>query len=195
MDPKPAYGPRVDEALATVADAFRSIRRKQTDIPYLTHLLHVAAAVWENGGDEDQFIAALLHDVLEDIPEASAKNLEERFGARVARLVEALSDTTAHPKPPWEERKKAYLRHLRDAPAEVKLISACDKIHNATRILHDFRIEGDAVFDRFKASKEQSLWYYREVTEALAHGWDHPLVQTLRSIVESLHRESGVDPE
>ena len=193
MSDQPRYGKRVDEAFALVAETFRNKIRKQTSIPYLTHLMQVAVWVWENGGDEDQFLAGLLHDYLEDIPDGTAGELGERFGERVARLVVALSDTTVKPKPPWEERKRNYVEQLKDEPAELKLISACDKIHNATRILEDFRDVGDEVFERFKPSKEQTLWYYRGVTDALGRGWDHPLVGRLRGIVEALHRETGIE--
>lgn len=192
MNELPCYGPRVDDALVYVAESFRAKRRKHTQIPYLTHLLRVAAAVWEHGGDEDQFLAGLLHDTLEDVDGATAAGLADRFGARVARLVEALSDAVTRPKPPWAERKKGYLARLREEPPEVKLVSCCDKIHNAGSIVRDLEDVGDAVWDRFSATKEQTLWYYRQVTEALARGFDHGLVGELGRVVEAMHRLAGV---
>jgi (p)ppGpp synthase/HD superfamily hydrolase len=193
MNDTSRYSRRVDEAFALVAEAFRAKVRKRTAIPYLTHLMQVAVWVWENGGDEEQAVAALLHDYLEDVDGATAEDVAARFGDRVARLVLALSDTTERPKPPWEARKRRYVEHLKDEAAEVKLVSACDKIHNASRILEDFRREGDRVFERFTASKEQTLMYYRAVTHALGQGWDHPLVARLKGVVEEIHREAGVE--
>ncbi|MEM9071922.1 MAG: HD domain-containing protein [Myxococcota bacterium] len=183
----PQYSERVDEALVLAASAFRTHIRKGSGVPYLTHLLQVMATVGEFGGDEDQLIAAILHDYLEDIEEASADDLEARFGARVRRLVEALSDSTVIPKPPWRARKEHYLAHLRDAPADVKLISAADKLHNARSILRDLQTLGDALWERFTGRKEGTLWYYAEVVEALAHEWTHPLLDELRGVVEAVH--------
>lgn len=192
----PFYGPRVGRALRFAADAFASRARKGSGVPYLTHLLAVTTLVMENGGDEDQICAAVLHDYLEDIPGATVEELEEAFGARVARIVRALSDATnAREKAPWKPRKLAYLAHLRDEPAEVKLVSAADKLHNARSILDDHRRMGDEVFSRFTAPREETLWYYREVVRALAHGFDHPLVGEVREAVRAMHRATGADAE
>ncbi len=180
------YSRRLDDALGYAANAFRSHVRKGSGVPYLTHLLQVMATVGEHGGDEDQMIAAVLHDYLEDVEGARADDLEDRFGPRVRRLVEALSDATNHPKPPWEERKRGYLARLATEPAEVKLISAADKLHNARSLVRDLGQHGDALWDRFTASKEQSLWYYGAVIDALAQGWTHALLDELRSVVETL---------
>jgi GTP pyrophosphokinase len=147
--------------------------------------------VAEHGGDEDQIVAALLHDYLEDIPGASASEIEARFGARVRRMVEALSDATTQPKPPWEERKKSYLAKLRGEPHDVKLISAADKLHNAQSVRRDFLVVGEAVFGRFTASRDQTLWYYRSVVEALGEGWSHPLLDRLRDEVDALLDVTG----
>ncbi|MCA9616206.1 MAG: HD domain-containing protein [Myxococcales bacterium] len=191
--PEPQYTARLDKALALAADAFRTHVRKGNGVPYLTHLLQVMVTVGEHGGDEDQMIAALLHDYLEDVEDADADALERQFGARVRRMVEALSDTTEHPKPPWEERKTRYLAHLASEPHEVKLVSAADKLHNARSTLRDVQREGDSTWSRFNASKEQSLWYYRSLVDALAEGWEHPLVEELRGVVEALHGASASD--
>jgi (p)ppGpp synthase/HD superfamily hydrolase len=152
----------------------------------------VTVAEW--GGDEDQLIAALMHDWLEDIPGASEAALAQRYGERVARLVKALSDTTVTPKPPWLERKQAYLAHLASAPAEVKLISAADKLHNARSVRRDLELVGESVWSRFSATREQTLWYYGAVLNALATGWEHRLVDELRREVEALHRAAAEAP-
>ncbi len=186
------YSPRLDEALALAAGAFRHIARKGTRVPYLSHLMIVAAQVAEHGGDEEQIIAALLHDYLEDIPGADAAELEQRFGARVSRLVLALSDATSQPKPPWKARKLRYLAQLEHEPAEVKLISAADKLHNATSLLRELEAVGEAVWQRFSAPREESLWYLRAAHAALAKGWAHPLLDELERVVRRLHGAAGV---
>ncbi|MBK7581434.1 MAG: HD domain-containing protein [Myxococcales bacterium] len=191
MKPGPAYSTRLDEALGFVADAFRHRARKGSGVPYLSHLLAVAACVSEHGGDEEQTIAALCHDYLEDIPGADAALLESRFGARVARLVVGLSDSVTQPKPPWKERKLAYLAKLRDEPDELKLISAADKLHNASAILRDHRAIGEAVWDRFTATRDETLWYYRGVLSALGTGWNHPLLDELSTAVRAMHAAAG----
>lgn len=193
---QPFYGPKVGEALKLAADAFAVRERKGSGAPYLTHLLAVATIVMEHGGDEDQIAAAVLHDYLEDIPGASEDELQARFGERVARIVRALSDATdALDKAPWKPRKLAYLAHLRDEAHDVKLVSAADKLHNARSIVADHRRMGDRIFDRFTASRDETLWYYREVVRALAHGFDHPLVAEVRSVVVELHGLAGVPVE
>jgi len=190
---EPFYGPKVGEALKLAADAFAVRERKGSGVPYLTHLLAVATIVMEHGGDEDQIAAAVLHDYLEDIPGASESDLRERFGPRVAGIVRALSDATdAQNKAPWKPRKLAYLAHLRDEPHDVKLVSAADKLHNARSIALDHLRMGDRIFDRFTGSREETLWYYREVVIALGHGFSHPLVDEVRSAVQELHRLAGV---
>lgn len=192
-DPGPScYSPRLDDALALATDAFRHVVRKGSGVPYLTHLLQVMVTVGEHGGDEDQMIAAVLHDYLEDIEGATRDGLEARFGARVGGFVEALSDTVVRPKPPWKERKLAYIEVLRGKSADLKLVSAADKHHNASSILRDHGRVGDAVFERFTASKEQTLWYYRAVTAALGDGWSHPLHDELCEVVGRIHGAVGV---
>ena len=186
------YTPLLDEALVFAADAFRQRRRKGSDIPYLAHLLQVMVTVAEYGGDQEQLIAALLHDYLEDIPGSSRELVASRFGERVAHLVEALSDTTVRPKPPWNDRKRRYLRHLAQAPIEVKLVSAADKLHNARSTRRDLRTVGEVVWDRFNPARDETLWYHRSVVVALANGWSHDLVDDLRAEVIGMHADVGL---
>ncbi len=189
----PAYSPRLDRAVALAMEAFRPKWRKGTDTPYLSHLLMVCALVGEHGGSEDQMIAAVLHDYLEDIDGASHEELAREFGPRVSALVLALSDCTGEPKPPWKERKLSYVARLRDEHPDTKLICSADKLHNSRSIVRDHRALGDAIFDRFRPSKEETLWYYRAVFEALAHGWRHPILDDLEESVARLHAVSGAD--
>jgi (p)ppGpp synthase/HD superfamily hydrolase len=196
MRATPFYGAKVGEALKFAADAFARRERKGSGVPYLTHLLAVATLVMEHGGDEDQIAAAVLHDYLEDIPGARASELEIKFGARVARIVSSLSDAIdATNKAPWKPRKLRYLEHLRSESGEVKLVSAADKLHNARSIIGDHRRIGDEIFTRFTASREETLWYYREVAAALAHGFTHPLIDEVRAAVAELHELTGMQHE
>lgn len=192
--PAAFYDRRLGDALALAADAFAHIERKGTGVPYLSHLLAVTTTVMEHGGSADQCIAAVLHDYLEDIDGSSPDALTARFGERVTALVLALSDSTradldeGGAKPPWQQRKRAYLAHLRCASHDVKLISAADKLHNASSIVRDREQMGDAIFDRFTPSREETLWYYDEVVVALGHGWDHAVLHELRRVVAVLGR-------
>lgn len=160
-----ALSPRFDAACQYASRLHRDQVRKGTTIPYLSHLLAVAAIVLEHGGTEDQAIAALLHDAVEDQPRDGQTETEiaARFGTDVRRIVLALSDATGHPKPPWRDRKLAYLERLKDEPADVLLVSLADKLHNARCILADYYEVGDAIWERFSAGRTDLLWYYREL--------------------------------
>ena len=141
-------------------------RRKGTEIPYVSHLLGVASLVLEHGGDEEQAMAAMLHDAIEDQGAHQEQAIRERFGARVAEIVIGCTDADTLPKPPWRARKEAYLRHLEQAGADILLVSCADKLHNARAICTDVRTHGLAVFDRFKAGQEGTVWYYRSLADA-----------------------------
>lgn len=186
--PEPLLGPAFDRALALASQLHRNQTRKGTDIPYLSHLLSVAALVIESGGDEEEAIAALLHDALEDCPDQiSAEGLEKAFGARVRRLVEACTDTPpgfgGGPKPEWGTRKSDYIRRV--ASGEIPWrVSLADKLHNARSILRDHRVHGDAVWERFSASSSDTLSYYRSLAEAYrAAGASGHLLEELERVV------------
>lgn len=145
--------------------------RKGTRVPYVAHVLGVCALVLDDGGTEAEAIAALLHDALEDHPEVlTRETIVERFGADVLDMVEACTDTPPDyrggPKPPWRERKEAYLESVRKAPSGALRVALADKLDNARRILLDLRQVGDAVWMRFRAGKEEQLWFYRSVIAA-----------------------------
>jgi (p)ppGpp synthase/HD superfamily hydrolase len=176
----------LDEALAFVADAFRHIRRKASGVPYLTHLLQVAVTVAENGGDEDQMVAALLHDYLEDIPGARSDTLRGLFGGRVTGLVEALSESPSLRDANWERRKEAYVAHCHLISADAKLICASDKLHNAHSIIRDHRRIGPEVWRRFSGTTAQTRWYYRAMHSALADGWQSRVLDELAEAVSEL---------
>jgi (p)ppGpp synthase/HD superfamily hydrolase len=184
MNPPP-LGPRLDEAFALARELHAAQRRKGTDIPYLGHLMAVAALVIEDGGDEDEAVAALLHDAVEDQGGApTLARIRERFGPRVAAIVEACSDTDETPKPPWRRRKEAYLAHLRDPalPDGALRVSLADKLHNARAILGDLRA-GDDVFDRFNAPRADQAWYYRALAATFAERAPGPMADELARVV------------
>jgi GTP pyrophosphokinase len=187
------YGERFEEALKYAARLHRAQLRKGTNTPYVTHLLAVAAVVGENGGREDEVIAALLHDAVEDQGGATTREeIRRRFGDAVAEIVDHVSDTDVFPKPPWRERKEAYVAGVREAPRSARLVSAADKLHNARSILKDLRAEGDAVWRRFTATKEETLWYYRALVDAFgASGGLEELVGELDEVVGKLESEAA----
>ena len=185
--------PRLHEALDYVADAHNGQLRKGTKIPYLAHLLGVCALALEYGGDEDQAIAGLLHDVIEDCGEQHRAQIRQQFGARVADIVEGCTDGVPDAegaKAPWQGRKEAYLRHLRTAGRDTLLVSACDKLYNARSIAADVRQLGVDVFDRFKAGREGTLWYYRELLQVFSArlGEADTLVIELSAAISAMDR-------
>jgi (p)ppGpp synthase/HD superfamily hydrolase len=165
-------GPRFLRAFSFAAEKHKGQTRKASTIPYIAHLMGVASLVLEAGGDEDLAIAALLHDVVEDCGGAPMlKEIRRRFGKRVAKVVDGCTDADSDPKPPWRERKETYIRHLKTADADTRLVSAADKLNNVRSILSDYRAIGESVWSRFRGGREGTLWYYRTLREVFL---DHP---------------------
>lgn len=161
----PAFGAALSWAAALHAEQ----RRKASGTPYVGHLLAVAAIVLQYGGDEQQAIAAVLHDAVEDQGgTATLAEIERRFGARVAQLVLACSDATVAPKPPWRQRKEAHVAHIRAADDAVRLIVAADKLDNARSLLDEYRRLGEDLWRHFRGGRAGTLWYYRAMLEALS---------------------------
>lgn len=182
-----SYGERFEEALLYAARLHRYQTRKGTDTPYVTHLLAVAAIVGENGGTEEETVAALLHDAPED--KGGRKRLEDiraRFGDEVAEIVDGCTDTYEDPKPAWRPRKEAYVEHVAKAPLSVRLVSAADKLHNARTIFADLRTVGDELWTRFTGGKEGTLWYYRALVEAYARAGSNAVVEELDRVVREI---------
>ncbi|MGE5361271.1 MAG: HD domain-containing protein [Bacteroidales bacterium] len=183
---------RFDQALIYAIDVHRGQRRKGTGVPYVSHVLIVAGLVLENGGDEDEAIAALLHDAVEDQGgEPRLADIRAKFGDRVAQIVLGVSDTTVMPKPPWEERKRRYLEHLPTAPASERLVSAADKVANARAILANYRDLGDELWPRFNANRDQILWYYRSLVQGFRAAGGPALVDELERVVREIERLTG----
>ncbi len=161
--------------------------RKGSGTPYIAHLLSVAALVLESGGDEDQGIAALLHDAVEDQGGLDTLHLiREQFGDRVASIVMGCTDAVVQPKPPWRGRKEAYLAHLAEASQEVRLVSLADQLHNARSILRDLRLCGIAIFDKFNGGLEGTLWYYTALVEEFQRVDSGYMVSELSRVVEEI---------
>jgi len=159
---------RFADALAYAAQLHAAQFRKGTKIPYVAHLLSVTALVLESGGNENQAIAAVLHDAVEDQGgAATAAAIRERFGDEVTELVLACTDTDESPKPPWQARKQHYLDHLSHSPPAAFIICGADKLHNITSILHDYEQLGTALWSRFGGGREGTLWYFRELVKLL----------------------------
>jgi (p)ppGpp synthase/HD superfamily hydrolase len=177
---------RFEAALAYAARIHSGQVRKGTEIPFVSHLLAVACIVLENGASEDEAIGALIHDAAEDAGgQARIDDIRGLFGERVAEIVEGCSDTFVTPKPLWLPRKEHHIAHLARASASVRLVVAADKLHNVRAMLRDHRAIGDALWSRFNASKADTVWYCRAVTEALRNGCPGPLLDELdRSVAE-----------
>ncbi len=159
-------GPRFLRAFWFAAEKHSGQTRKASSIPYVAHLMGVASLVLEAGGDEDLAIAALLHDVVEDcggVP--MLKEVRRRFGERVSKVVDGCTDAYSEPKPPWRERKEGYIRHLKKADADTRLVSAADKLNNVRSILSDYRELGEGIWSRFNGGREGTLWYYRALCD------------------------------
>lgn len=188
-------GARFRDALAFAAEIHAPQRRKGSNAPYVAHLLGVAAIVLEHGGDENEAIAALLHDAVEDQGgQARLAEIRERFGEAVAAIVAGCTDADTIPKPPWQERKEAYLAHLPRESRSVQLVSAADKLYNVRSIVDDYRVHGAAVWERFTGRRDGSLWYYRSVVAALDKLQGTPLLDQLRRAVAELG-ELAAEPD
>jgi (p)ppGpp synthase/HD superfamily hydrolase len=194
--PQPILTHRFVEALGYAAKLHLRQRRKGKGQPYVGHLLGVAAIVIQHGGGEDEAIAALLHDAVEDqggLPRLG--EIREKFGERVAHIVDGCTDSyeVSGEKQEWGERKRAYIERVAHESADVRLVSAADKLANARDILSDFRTEGDSIFNRFKGRKLGTLWYYRTLVNVFREAGTNPLIEELDRVVtelESLARTS-----
>jgi (p)ppGpp synthase/HD superfamily hydrolase len=184
---------RFNNALLFASELHARQTRKGADIPYLSHLMAVAGLVLEHGGDEDEAIAGLLHDAVEDqgatYPggvEALRRVIADRFGAKVLKIVDDCSDTDKIPKPPWQQRKEDYIAHLSTADSSTLLVSCADKVHNSRAILTDYHTVGEDLWSRFNGGREGTLWYYRALADAFAARPETP-----RTIVAELERVVG----
>ena len=180
---------RFTEALTYATKLHSNQVRKGSGVPYIAHLLGVTSIALEYGANEDEAIAALLHDAIEDQGgEATRAEIRRRFGDTVTEIVDGCTDAETIPKPPWRERKEAYIAHIFNASSSELLVSCADKLHNARSILNDYRVLGEAVWERFKGGKEGTLWYYRSLVEAFRQTGSTPLVEELERVVLELEQ-------
>jgi GTP pyrophosphokinase len=187
---------RFNDALLYAVQLHAGQVRKVSGEPYVAHLLGVASIALDYGADEDEAIAALLHDAIEDQGahwqsqwhSVLAEEIGRRFSPGVAEIVRGCTDSDTMPKPPWQERKEAYLAHLDHASPSVRLVVAADKLHNVRSLLRDYRGKGEAIWRHFKGGREKTLWYYRAVVESLKRSDATPLVEELDRAVAELEQ-------
>jgi (p)ppGpp synthase/HD superfamily hydrolase len=189
---KPARSRNFIAALSYAARLHASQIRKRTERPYIGHLLGVASIVIEYGGNEELAIAALLHDAVEDQGGLlRLREIRRKFGKRVAEIVDGCTDAYSEPKPPWLERKRAYIARVGRESADVRLVSAADKLSNTREILHDVRVHGASVYERFTGKMDGTLWYYRALITAFRAAGNNPLIDELDRVVSELEAISG----
>jgi len=183
---------RFDEALVYAHGVHAEQARKVTGTPYVGHLLGVSSIVIDDGGSEDEAIAALLHDAAEDFGgRERLEDIRARFGDAVAKIVEDCTDAWTTPKAPWAERKRQYVEHARTlGPASLR-VSAADKVHNSYAILRGLRARGDVIWARFNAGPDDILAYYQSLVRAYRDAGGGPLVDELERIVRGIEREMG----
>lgn len=195
LDPGHALGARVAEAVAFAIRIHGLQVRKGTSTSYLTHLLAVASLVGESGGSEDEVIAGMLHDAVEDGGGTPVlEEIQALFGPEVAAIVKSCTDDeSVGEKAPWLERKRAFMAHLLEAPIPVLRVVCADKLHNVQAIGKDMRNQGMAVFERFRGDREGTLWYYRSIARLFgALIQDEPdLDPGLRGMIRELRESVG----
>lgn len=185
-----------EKALVLAARLHEDQLRKGTQLPYISHLLGVAAAVWGQGGTEKEAMAGLLHDAIEDQGgPAAEREIRAMFGDEVADIVRACSDTDEDPKPPWKERKEQYLAHLEEASAATLRVSLADKTHNARAILYDLTTNGPEVWERFMAPPGCQLWYYRSLAAVFSRRLPGPYADELDALTRRMAELAGVPPD
>jgi len=193
MSPDKKITPRLFDAVQLVFDLFGHDARKSSEVPVLSHLLAVCSMVQFDGGDEDEAIAALLHDTLEDKPEFITRDdIKKRFGERVLKIIEISTDTPADyqggVKPPWRDRKTSYLNQIRSTPPELLRITIADKIDNARAIIAEYQRVGDRIWSKFNAGKPDQVWYYNQSVQAYEEaGYTGPLLEELQRLVTVLN--------
>ena len=179
--------PRYEAALVMATQLHASQKRKGTSIPYVSHLLAVSSLVLEHGGSEDQAIAALLHDAVEDQGGLPTLNkIRDHFGDVVAKIVDHCTDAYEEPKPEWRIRKEEYIASIAEKPLDAALVSCADNLHNARAILNDLRTLGDELWGRFTGGKEGTLWYYQSLATAFNDALGNALSEELKRTVKEM---------
>jgi (p)ppGpp synthase/HD superfamily hydrolase len=195
-------GPRFANAVEWAAELHGTQTRIGSDVPYVAHLLDVAALVLDDGGSESEAIAALLHDAIEDA-HVKPKKIRKRFGRKVARIVRGCTETldgelpsgssTVRDASTWRRRKEESLDHLRDleTPKPVLRVKAADALANARSIVTDLRGYGPETWQRFHAGAVDQLWYYRSLALVLSERHPGRLTDELRNTVREMEQLAG----
>ncbi len=180
---------RFSDAFLYAAKLHAAQRRKVSGEPYLSHLLGTASIVLDYGGNEEESIAALLHDAVEDQGgPATRGEIHKRFGENIAAIVDGCTDADTFPKPPWRQRKEVFLERLRTASPSVRLVVAADKLHNLRALVREYRRQGEGLWRYFQGGREGTLWYHRSVAEILQTGGNDLLARELQHTREELER-------
>lgn len=183
---------RFTEALTYATELHANQIRKGSGVPYIAHLLGVASIALEYGANEDEAIAALLHDAIEDQGGATTREeIRRRFGDNVTAIVDGCTDSDGIPKPPWKQRKEAYIAHIPTASPSILLVSGADKLYNAQSIRKDYRVLGESVWERFKGGKEGTLWYYRSLVDAFRKTGAIPMMEELERVVSEIEHDAN----
>ncbi len=189
---KVTLSPRFEQAFSYAYKLHKNQKRKATNVPYIAHLLGVTSLVLEAGGDEDEAIAALLHDAAEDQGgQRTLNEIKDQFGDRVARIVADCSDSISIFKAPWKQRKSEYLARLSNADKSVRRVSLADKLHNCRDILRTYREIGDQTWSRFTGGKDGTLWYYQELVRIFLQTGRDSFTLELERVVAELIEVSG----
>jgi (p)ppGpp synthase/HD superfamily hydrolase len=189
---KTMLGDRFEAALVLTHRLHQAQVRKGLKVPYISHLMSVAALVLEDGGDEDEAIAALLHDAVEDQGGAATREvIRGQFGDRVVAIIDGCTESAQQPKPPWRARKEAHLVKLVGASPAVVRVTLADKLHNARSLLMDYQTMGEDLWGKFGGGREGTLWYYRQMVVVLESQVSGTLVsgslmRALRETVQQL---------
>lgn len=184
---KPKLSIRFEQALVYATQIHAKQIRKCSNIPYISHLLSVTALVLEDGGDEDEAIAALLHDAVEDMGGKEIRTaILEKFGEKVINIIDSCTESYTYPKPPWRERKLQYIKQIRLGSPSVLRVSMADKLHNARSILTDWYREGDIIWQKLNGGKEGTLWFYHQLLEVYQQHTSNFLSQELERIITQL---------
>ena len=178
---------KFEQALIYATQLHANQTRKVDKIPYISHLMSVSALILEAGGSEDEAIAGLLHDAVEDQGgKATREEIRQKFGETVVEIVDGCTETDITPKPPWKQRKIDYIDNIRNGSDSVKLVSLADKLHNARSLLIGYRNKGDKLWDYFSGSKEDKLWFYGELLEIYQQGNINFMTVELERILQEL---------
>lgn len=189
----PLKSTRFVGALGYATQLHQNQTRKDGKTPYIAHLLAVASLVLEDGGDEDEAIAALFHDALEDQGGAETEaKIRQRFGDKVTAIVKGCTESETIPKPPWKERKQRYLEQMKQGTTSVLRVSIADKLHNARSLLTQLRVHGDITWSLFHGGKEGTLWFYRSLLEIYQQKLETPMLTELEQIINQLEKASSV---